>query len=94
MVRIPGYGNILLDGGEGTWGQLARHFGEDESEEDNVWDVLRDLKCIFLSHAHGDHHMGISRILSRRKQVRSVPPLSAQWSIAEGKFGFADEARG
>ncbi|KZT39457.1 hypothetical protein SISSUDRAFT_984836 [Sistotremastrum suecicum HHB10207 ss-3] len=73
LVRIPGYGSLLLDGGEGTWGQLARHFGEDQSIENNVWDVLRDLKCIYISHAHGDHHMGISRILSRRRQLK--PPV-------------------
>ncbi|KAJ7089838.1 hypothetical protein B0H15DRAFT_273688 [Mycena belliarum] len=63
LIRIPSRGSILLDAGEGTWGQLARHFGP------VVDDVLRDLRCIFVSHIHGDHHTGVSKILARRRQL-------------------------
>jgi ribonuclease Z len=66
----PSNGHILLDAGEGTWGQLARFFGTDENKPENVWDVLRDLKCIYISHIHGDHHIGVSKILTMRAQVR------------------------
>ncbi len=66
LIQIPGHGNILLDCGEGTWGQLVRSFGD---EPDGVWQVMRDLKCIFLSHMHGDHHMGLSKILMMRAKV-------------------------
>lgn len=69
LIRIPGWGNVILDCGEGTWGQLARHFGTDESAPDNAWDILRDVKCIFASHIHGDHHMGLSQLLAKRKLV-------------------------
>ncbi|KAG6896461.1 hypothetical protein C0992_008112 [Termitomyces sp. T32_za158] len=48
LVQIPNWGNILLDAGEGTWGQLARQFGTDDGTENNVWDLLRNLKCIYL----------------------------------------------
>ncbi|OBZ77397.1 hypothetical protein A0H81_02334 [Grifola frondosa] len=31
VLQIPGWGNIMLDCGEGTWGQLVRSFGDDFS---------------------------------------------------------------
>ena len=64
----------MLDAGEGTWGQLVRHFGMDSlaSGGSNVWDTLRNLKCIFISHLHADHHLGLAKILSMRCQVGLV----------------------
>ncbi|KAF9220720.1 hypothetical protein BS17DRAFT_797508 [Gyrodon lividus] len=69
LIRIPNYGYILLDAGEGTWGQLARNFGEDPSLPSDVWQVLRELKCIFISHMHGDHHIGLAKILAMRQRL-------------------------
>jgi ribonuclease Z len=65
LIRTPS-GNILLDCGEGTTGQLTRFFGKGEKGID---DVLRNLKCIFVSHAHGDHHMGLAKLLRQRRLV-------------------------
>ncbi|KAI0710377.1 hypothetical protein C8T65DRAFT_648151 [Cerioporus squamosus] len=70
LIQIPGHGNILLDCGEGTWGQLVRSFGVDPN---GVWQVMRDLKGIFLSHMHGDHHMGLSKILMMRAKMDPPP---------------------
>jgi ribonuclease Z len=64
LIQIPNWGNILLDAGEGTYYQLARHFGEE-----GVNEVLRNLKCLYVSHIHGDHHMGAAMILAKRKEV-------------------------
>lgn len=71
LVTIPGHGNVLLDCGEGTLGQLRRHFGTD------VNDVLRNIKCIFISHIHADHHMGICQLLLERRKLSSpkIPDL-------------------
>jgi ribonuclease Z len=69
IVQIPGSGSVLLDCGEGTLGQLRRHFG------DNASSVLRDIRCIFISHIHGDHHMGLSKLLSQRRKVGLKPVL-------------------
>ncbi|KAH0834911.1 beta-lactamase-like protein [Lanmaoa asiatica] len=69
LVRIPNHGYILLDAGEGTWGQLARKFGDDLTSTSSVWQVLRELKSIFISHMHGDHHIGLTKILAMRQQL-------------------------
>lgn len=54
LVRVPGIGNYLLDCGEGVYGQMRRCFGFAESGK-----ILADLKCIVISHIHGDHVLGI-----------------------------------
>lgn len=69
LIRIPHYGYVLLDAGEGTWGQLARKFGGDLTSTPNIWEVLRQLKCIFISHMHADHHIGLAKILAMRQRV-------------------------
>jgi ribonuclease Z len=74
LVHIPGRGYVLLDAGEGTWGQLCRFFGTDVNQPNNVWDVLRELRCVFISHAHADHHAGLAKILSMRRQVCLATP--------------------
>lgn len=42
--------SLLLDCGEGTFGQLCRHYG------DEVDRVLGTLAAVFVSHLHADHH--------------------------------------
>ncbi|KAF5362391.1 hypothetical protein D9756_002186 [Leucocoprinus leucothites] len=46
LIRTPN-GNILLDAGEGTLGQLIRRFGVGSEEDVDV--MLAKLKCIFLA---------------------------------------------
>lgn len=41
---------LLLDCGEGTFGQLCRHYGDDVDR------VLGALAAVFVSHLHADHH--------------------------------------
>ncbi len=69
LIRIPNYGSILLDTGEGTWGQIARHFGTSKDTPGNAWTMLNDLKAIFISHMHADHVLGLGRVL---KELCSV----------------------
>ncbi|TPX63921.1 hypothetical protein SpCBS45565_g06248 [Spizellomyces sp. 'palustris'] len=58
-------GNVLLDAGEGTLGQLFRHFGPDMMKE-----ALQNLRMVFVSHLHADHHLGVVRILKYWDEVR------------------------
>ncbi|KAF4119278.1 ribonuclease Z [Geosmithia morbida] len=53
LIRVPGVGNYLLDCGEGTMGQIRRLYGDEGTAE-----VLRNLRCVAISHLHADHHLG------------------------------------
>ncbi|KAK3302573.1 uncharacterized protein B0T15DRAFT_310298 [Chaetomium strumarium] len=64
LVRVPGWGSYLFDCGENTLGQLRRSFGFQGAD-----DVLRDLRAIYISHAHADHHLGTINVVDRWSQV-------------------------
>uniref|UniRef100_A0A8C9N3S1 Zinc phosphodiesterase ELAC protein 2 n=1 Tax=Serinus canaria TaxID=9135 RepID=A0A8C9N3S1_SERCA len=55
--------SLLLDCGEGTFGQLCRHYGE------QVDQVLCNLVAVFVSHMHTDHHSGLVNILMERRRA-------------------------
>ena len=70
MVKLPdNQGSIMLDAGEGTYGQMMRRFGEDK-----VDDELKNLRCIFVSHLHADHHLGVIHLLTKWWEVSIVIP--------------------
>ncbi|PGH26462.1 hypothetical protein AJ80_01775 [Polytolypa hystricis UAMH7299] len=73
LLRIPGHGNYLFDCGENTLGQLQRTFSPSELKE-----VLRDLKVIWISHLHADHHLGTVSVIRAWRDVvyggTSPPP--------------------
>lgn len=58
LLRVPGAGSYLLDCGENTLGQLRRLYSPTELAQ-----VLRDLKFIWISHLHADHHLGITSVI-------------------------------
>lgn len=58
LVRVPNAGTILFDCGENTLGQLRRLYEPAELKE-----VLRDLKAVYISHLHADHHLGTVAVL-------------------------------
>ncbi|XP_019254358.1 PREDICTED: zinc phosphodiesterase ELAC protein 2-like isoform X2 [Nicotiana attenuata] len=62
-------GGLLLDCGEGTLAQLKRRYGINGADS-----AVRNLKCIWISHIHADHHAGLARILAlRRDLLKGVP---------------------
>ncbi|PIA64794.1 hypothetical protein AQUCO_00100337v1, partial [Aquilegia coerulea] len=63
-VNLFSKGSLLLDCGEGSLGQLKRRFGVKGAD-----DAIRSLKCIWISHIHADHHTGLARILSLRREL-------------------------
>ncbi|MCJ1386757.1 hypothetical protein MMC17_009883 [Xylographa soralifera] len=58
LLRVPGSGSYLFDAGENTLGQLSRIYTHEE-----LLEVLRDLRMIWISHLHADHHLGITSII-------------------------------
>ncbi|XP_038598764.1 zinc phosphodiesterase ELAC protein 2 [Tachyglossus aculeatus] len=63
LVNLSPSKSLLLDCGEGTFGQLCRHYG------DRVDPVLRGIAAVFVSHIHADHHTGLLSILLQRERA-------------------------
>lgn len=58
LLRVPGSGSYLLDCGENTLGQLRRIYRPKQ-----LCELLRDLKLIWISHLHADHHLGLPSVI-------------------------------
>lgn len=58
LLRVPGSGSYLLDCGENTLGQLKRLYNPQELRE-----IFRDLKLVWISHLHADHHLGLTSVI-------------------------------
>ncbi|XP_066560774.1 zinc phosphodiesterase ELAC protein 2 [Amia ocellicauda] len=63
LLNISPSQSLLLDCGEGTFGQLCRHYGND------VDAVLSNLSTVFISHMHADHHTGLLQLLLQRERA-------------------------
>lgn len=62
--------SILLDCGEGTFSQLHCLYKE------HTADVVASLKCVFISHRHPDHHMGLMRLLLEYEKLADERQLN------------------
>ncbi|KAJ5490796.1 hypothetical protein N7539_002363 [Penicillium diatomitis] len=58
LLHVPGYGYYLLDCGENTLGQIRRVYGHAKTQE-----ILRNLRMIWISHLHADHHLGTASLI-------------------------------
>ena len=58
LLRVPGCGSYLLDCGENTLGQMKRIYGPETFRE-----ILQDLRLIWVSHLHADHHLGTASVI-------------------------------
>jgi ribonuclease Z len=54
-----------MDCGEGTYGQLFRKFGPEKLGPE----FLAEVKLLFISHMHADHHIGAIKLLIERRRV-------------------------
>lgn len=83
LLRVPGYGNYLFDCGENTLGQLKRVFGAELPQ------VLRDLKVIWISHLHADHHLGtVSVIKAWHDETREAESTASRKLIVASDTGM------
>ncbi len=64
-LRMKNENAMLLDAGEGTFGQLlrAKHGSTDFRR------LLQGIKAVWISHPHADHHLGLLRLLSERNTL-------------------------
>ncbi|KAJ9638128.1 hypothetical protein H2204_004439 [Knufia peltigerae] len=68
LLRMPhGMGNYLFDCGEGTLGQLRRLYDKEQLDE-----ILYNLKAVWISHLHADHHLGTMSILQAAMAARKA----------------------
>ncbi|KAG0335250.1 hypothetical protein BG004_000073 [Podila humilis] len=75
LLDIPRDGTFLLDVGEGTYGQMFRQFGGYRRSPDQATSVdsrIENLKGIFISHLHADHHLGIVTVIDRWNKLRQA----------------------
>lgn len=63
LVNISPSQSLLLDCGEGTFGQLCRHYG------DTLDEALSKISTVFISHMHADHHTGLLMLLYQRERA-------------------------
>ncbi|PWY95343.1 tRNA processing endoribonuclease Trz1 [Aspergillus sclerotioniger CBS 115572] len=74
LLNVPGYGYYLLDCGENTLGQLKRVF-----EPEKLCEVLQNLRMIWISHLHADHHLGTASVIRAWFQENypdGIPPTN------------------
>ncbi|XP_042858689.1 ribonuclease Z, mitochondrial-like [Penaeus japonicus] len=77
LINISDDKCLLMDCGEGTYGQLVRLLGLSEADK-----ALRNLAAVYVSHLHADHHIGfINILLGRRKAfhragITKIPKLA------------------
>ncbi|KAJ8106784.1 hypothetical protein OPT61_g9312 [Boeremia exigua] len=90
LVRVPGVGNYLFDVGENTLGQLQRVFPPEELTQ-----ILKELRVIWISHLHADHHLGTASVIKAWYRIRhnSVPnsslPSAAKAASEVQHFGLS-----
>uniref|UniRef100_U5EN23 Zinc phosphodiesterase ELAC protein 2 n=1 Tax=Corethrella appendiculata TaxID=1370023 RepID=U5EN23_9DIPT len=63
LLHTSADSSMLLDCGEGTAGQIIRFYGKNKAKE-----IFRNLKAIYISHLHADHHIGLIEVLQQRRQ--------------------------
>ena len=89
LLRVPGWGNVLLDCGENTLGQLKRVFEPQELRQ-----VIKELRLIVISHMHADHHLGtVSVIKAWYHEVHGGKPATDTDLDSSVDSRFADQQR-
>ena len=81
LLRVPLCGSYLLDCGENTLGQLKRMYTGPQLAE-----LFLDLKLIWISHMHADHHLGLTSVIKawyeevhgKDKVKRQKPTITEQ----------------
>lgn len=75
---VKGHG-LLMDTADGCYGQIQDHFGS----QTIVDEVVLQTKVVFITHIHGDHQLGILKLLHERDKLitASGKPSSAEFDL-------------
>ncbi|AGO12686.1 AaceriADR212Cp [[Ashbya] aceris (nom. inval.)] len=73
--------NIILDAGENTLGSIHRLL-----HRVKIPRFFRDLKMIYLSHLHADHHLGIASLLKEWYLHNKEDPEAKIYLVAPWKY--------
>jgi ribonuclease Z len=76
LLNLFARGAVMMDCGEGSWGQMTRSYGMDAAIE-----ILRGLKIVFISHIHADHHLGLLTLLYERRRLISSLKPGEHWPV-------------
>ena len=74
---------IIMDWCESSFGQLYDHFNDIST----IQQLLINLRWIFITHLHGDHHIGTLKMLSEREKAIK------QWFSEEEIISKHDELK-
>ncbi|XP_071444662.1 ribonuclease Z, mitochondrial [Hetaerina americana] len=83
LIEISENTCMLLDCGEGTYSQLVRFFGVTKTNE-----ILEHLRCIFVSHLHADHHIGLISLLKERQKLFKGKTTNILYLLAPRQIMF------
>lgn len=79
--KVTSQRNILFDAGENTIGQIDRMFSEIKKRE-----IFEDLKLVYLSHLHADHHLGIMSILKEWYRYNKSNPNAKIYLVTPWQY--------
>jgi ribonuclease BN (tRNA processing enzyme) len=69
-----------MDCAEGSYGQLWDHLGTKAL----VDECLLKTRCIFITHIHGDHQLGVLKIMLERDRL--LPPVDPTRNDSDKKL--------
>lgn len=89
LLKVPEIGYYILDCGENTLGQLRRVY-----EPEQLREILRNLRMIWISHLHADHHLGTVSLIRAWKE-ENYPEGTGQMGpyIEDNLANLLDEKR-
>jgi ribonuclease Z len=86
LVHTPNSGNFMLDCGEGSLSQIYRCFPEEVADE-----IILNLKAIFLSHVHADHHLGTVNVVQKREQLLAAKKRAQEMASTDSTTSDNDD---
>ena len=93
LLNMPGFGYYMFDCGENTLGQLKRMYNVEALNH-----ILSNMRMIWISHLHADHHLGTLSLLYAVRHARSSQqprPLVPFALVAEeAMIDFVHDMRG